>query len=408
MKNINEEHSKYGKLLSFTQGETSPTNKELVEDMISQLERLDDSVLKNPNNTFLDSCAGTGTFGVVLYNKLSQYHTHEWIMKNMIFMVDKSQVNCDILKRLGFVNVYKKDFLNEELNMKFDVIVGNPPYQHPTNKRWKLWVTFLEKNLELVNKNGFVAMVNPTAWVSGIGKELERARSIIKNNNMMVFNNNVNHYFNGIGENIGFNIIQKTDYKGKTFLTNTGNNIDFWNRELSIFEKITNKVLVDDDNISLRNYLSAKNPDLETNRCSLNRSDIYNVKVVHTGSKNLFYQNTETFTKFLGWKVIINMSGNYYQENKNYIYVSYEDIPGRNVVGVFTNTENEAKKVKFVLTSKLFRFVVDNNKTSGFNSPVSKFPRLTQEILSLTTEDEIYEYFGITQEEIEFIQNNVN
>ena len=102
------------------------------------------------------------------------------------------------------------------------------------------------------------------------------------------------------------------------------------------------------------------------------------------------------------------MSGKYYQENKNYIYVSYEDIPGRNVVGVFTETENDAKKVKFILTSKLFRFVVDNNKTSGFNTPVSKFPKLTQEVLSLTNEDEIYEYFGITQEEIEFIQNNVD
>jgi 16S rRNA G966 N2-methylase RsmD len=408
MKNINEEHSKFVKLLSFTQGETAPTNKELVGDMISQMERLDDNLLKNPNNRFLDTCAGTGTFGVVLYNKLLQYHTHEWIMNNMIFMVDKSQVNCDILERLGFVNVYKKDFLNEELNMKFNAVVCNPPYQHPTNKRWKLWVTFLEKNLELVNNNGFVAMVNPTAWVSGIGKELQRARSIIKNNNLMVFNDNVNHYFNGIGENIGFNIIQKTDYQGKTFLTKTGNIIDFWNRELSIIEKITNKVLVDDDNISLRNYLSAKNPDLKSNRCSLNRSDIYNVKVVHTGSKNLFYQNTETLNSFLGWKVIINMSGKYYQENKNYIYVSYEDIPGRNVVGVFTETENDAKKVKFILTSKLFRFVVDNNKTSGFNTPVSKFPKLTQEVLSLTNEDEIYEYFGITQEEIEFIQNNVD
>jgi predicted RNA methylase len=153
MKNINEEHSTYVKLSYFTQGETSPTNKELVEDMILQLERLDDNVLKNPNNTFLDPCAGTGTFGVVLYNKLSQYHTHEWIMKNMIFMVDKSQVNCDILERLGFVNVYKKDFLSIEFNMKFTTVIGNPPFLKGT------WKKFLDKALEL--STDYVSLISP-------------------------------------------------------------------------------------------------------------------------------------------------------------------------------------------------------------------------------------------------------
>jgi hypothetical protein len=371
-------------------------------------ERLPETLFMSETTTFADLQSAGLQAIIPIVNKLRQYGHSDENIRGRVFAFCEDELDLNSVQ-FDFSDVpVTFDIYTESVNMKFDVIVVNPPYQHPTNKRWKLWVTFLEKNLELVNENGFVVMVNPTAWVSGIGKELQRAQSIIKNNNLIVFNDNVNHYFNGVGENIGFNIIQKSDYQGNTFLINTGNNIDFWNRELSITEKITNKVLVDYDNISLINFLSAKKPDLEINRCSLNRSDIYNIKVVHTGSQNLFYQNSDIFTKFLGWKVIINMSGKYYQENKNYIYVSYDDVPGRNVVGVFTETENDAKKVKFILTSKLFRFVVDNNKTSGFNTPVSKFPKLTQEILSLTTEYEIYEYFGITNEEIEFIQNNVN
>lgn len=165
MKNINEEHSKYVKLLSFTKGEASPTNKELVEDMILQIERLDDNILKNPNNTFLDPCAGTGTFGVVLYNKLLQYHPHEWIMNNMIFMVDKSVVNCDILNKLGFINVYNKNFLEIEFNMNFTAIIGNPPFLKGT------WKKFLEKSLDL--STDYVCLISPDntkTFSSGSGK----------------------------------------------------------------------------------------------------------------------------------------------------------------------------------------------------------------------------------------------
>jgi 16S rRNA G966 N2-methylase RsmD len=197
MKNINEEHSTYVKLSYFTQGETSPTNKELVEDMILQLERLDDNVLKNPNNTFLDPCAGTGTFGVVLYNKLSQYHTHEWIMKNMIFMVDKSQVNCDILERLGFVNVYKKDFLSIEFNMKFTVVVGNPPYHAGNNKGNKLWIKFINKSLKLSDNLCYVV---PMSLMTSESKQISDIRKML-NGKKNVFNLTKQDIFN-VGEKV--------------------------------------------------------------------------------------------------------------------------------------------------------------------------------------------------------------
>jgi 16S rRNA G966 N2-methylase RsmD len=172
MKDINEEHSKYVKLLCYTSGGTSPTSKLLVESMISRMISLDDNLLKNPNSRFLDPCAGTGTFGLVLYNKLLQYHTHEWIMNNMIFMVDKSVVNCDILNKLGFINVYNKDFLKIQFNMEFDVIVGNGPFQNQkkNNKKGKggnnsLYISFIDKGIELLRHGGYFNFVTPPAAI---------------------------------------------------------------------------------------------------------------------------------------------------------------------------------------------------------------------------------------------------
>ena len=44
--------------------------------------------------------------------------------------------------------------------MKFDVVLGNPPYQNPKTKTYKLWIKFLEISKDLSNHH--VLMVTPT------------------------------------------------------------------------------------------------------------------------------------------------------------------------------------------------------------------------------------------------------
>jgi hypothetical protein len=63
-------------------------------------------------------------------------------------------------------NVYSKNMLEtlEKINMKFDVVVGNPPYQSPVKKSDSIWKFFVIKATELVKDNGFVVFVNPCSW----------------------------------------------------------------------------------------------------------------------------------------------------------------------------------------------------------------------------------------------------
>lgn len=50
------------------------------------------------------------------------------------------------------------------MSKKFDVIVANPPYQDPKNKRSPLWQKFVKKSLDLLEDNGHMAMIHPSAW----------------------------------------------------------------------------------------------------------------------------------------------------------------------------------------------------------------------------------------------------
>ena len=59
-------------------------------------------------------------------------------------------------------------------NMKFDVVIGNPPYSKGNHSSQVFWQGFALQGLEVLRKKGFMAMVHPARW-RGVGQTSPRS-----------------------------------------------------------------------------------------------------------------------------------------------------------------------------------------------------------------------------------------
>jgi hypothetical protein len=73
--------------------------------------------------------------------------------------------------------------------------------------------------------------------------------------------------------------------------------------------------------------------------------------------------------------------------------------------GIKVDTEQQGKNVLTWVRSKLYRVVVQQMKTGGFNNPFIELENLGN--AKDWTDEEIYQYFKLTQEEIDYIETNV-
>ena len=119
------------------------------------------------------------------------------------------------------------DFLEVDMILKPDVIIGNPPFQNPNSKSssGKLWGKFVEKSFDIVNDGGTVALITPNSWTKGEvspqgnGKLL---KLLADNNTNYITNGDVGKYFPNVGVTFSYFITEKRGNEGTCLLTQNG------------------------------------------------------------------------------------------------------------------------------------------------------------------------------------------
>lgn len=161
-------------------------------DFISKmLDELPLSIWKDKSITWFDPACGIGNFPIVVYYRLMKSLKSaivgdkvrsKHIIEKMLFMNELNKKNVVLCKKIFTMidssakpNISCKDFLDYDTTTKYDIIIGNPPYNESRIKETSdqpLYSKFIVKALEMTQRLLFVV---PSRWFAG-GKGLDDFR----------------------------------------------------------------------------------------------------------------------------------------------------------------------------------------------------------------------------------------
>ena len=152
--------------------------------------------------------------------------------KNWILAYDSIMCGNDYSYHLALADALTFDYWG---GMKFDIIVGNPPYNDSSKGKgrlgsYPLWIKFDFKYFELLKEQGYLCLVHPSLWrdpndSKGIGK-------LLKSKNMLYLNiNDINAGLKTFGASTRFDyfLIKNEPYQGNTIINDVNGKEFNWN-----------------------------------------------------------------------------------------------------------------------------------------------------------------------------------
>ena len=136
----------------------------LIDEILDKFEEIDKDIFKM-NYTWFDPCAGMGNFHIMIYNRLIKYHKHDFIIKNMFYANEINKKNVFLYKLIfgNNANIICDDSLKLDNKIKYDIIIGNPPYNSGTkNTGTTIYQQFIKKFIKQYNK--YFSFINPPGW----------------------------------------------------------------------------------------------------------------------------------------------------------------------------------------------------------------------------------------------------
>ena len=207
------------------------TPREVVNKMLNILEAENPGIFSNPNLTFCDLHTKSGLFLTEIAKRLNHGLTNiipdeqarlKHIFENQLFGFAPTQIVYDIaasyiyggfpeisrqnLKKQDLTEQFKK---GEPLNMKFDVVIGNPPYQEETKDTSDkpIYNYFMSEAYKFADK---VCFITPARFLFNAGKTPKKWNAKMLNDKHL----KVAYY-----EQDSSNVFPNTDIKGGVAIT---------------------------------------------------------------------------------------------------------------------------------------------------------------------------------------------
>ena len=422
------------------------TPLELVYKMLSCLPN---DVWKNPNLIWLDPSAGSANFPIVVYYKLmdslktikgngleNEKKRSKWIIEKMLYMNELNPVNVALTKKIfkmidpdATPNITKGDFIKNAKTLlpnnreKFDIIMGNPPYNESRIKKTSdtpLYSKFIDTALEITDKLLFIV---PSRWFSG-GKGLNEFRQMMLSRDDIVL---INHIENSrtiwpsvvIAGGVNYFLIDK-EYSGLTHFIDEAsdktvdiklNKFDILVPNVSAYP-IINKI-IDEPKLN-KLYLSTGHFGINSNsEHFLDTANADTIKCYVSKAKGAVKYVDKTHIKqdYKFWKIFSPQgAGKTMRDSFSSLIIGKpNEIASQTFFSFKVNSESEAESLKSYLETKFVNFMLSLRKIDHHISEntIMWIPLPPIDKGKLWTDAAIYKLYGLTDSEIRMIEKEM-
>jgi hypothetical protein len=443
------------KLLEYINDNLAPKEKErkekgevftpisIVEEMLDKLPK---NVWSDHTLKWLDPAVGIGNFPICVYLRLmeglkswkkDEEKRREYILNNMLFMVEISKKSIMILNKVFCgdkykLNIFEGSFVKDEIykyyntDTKFDIIMGNPPYNKGgVGTGSPYWIGFVNESINKLNINGYLLFIHPQGWRKPYTDGDKKSAGLIwynfKKYNLEYLNISDKQIPNF--PRVDYYLLKKNDKYKNTRINNDFRNINFEGTlNLSDMNFIPN--LLTKDCLSIIHKILNNKKDFNIIRDQTSFSNIKGdkkIKVIYTPEINGDYSGTDLKydklpEKLNFWNkpkiIMTHISGSSKKTEK--LFAKYYNRPigvGNRLVYLIVNSDKEGNNYVNLFNSKLITFLIKVTQYVDGQMAANEFKILRmikKPDKPLNTDEDIYKYYGINSQEQKLIDEVVN
>lgn len=296
--------------------------------------------------------------------------------------------------------------------MKFDTILGNPPYSSDGDSdSIKLWTKFTEKSFLLLKDGGLITFITPQQILSHTkatvkaAKPVTRIQQFLENNQFLYYDETTDDYFSEGIPICSWSCIKSPKKDLTKIILNDGTikELDYkvnLNVKEAKFDSILDKFTYNNSIPKYKRYRT-----LYTNvELSDIKTEEYKYNVHWNSKSNKFkYLSNQIDTRY---KLCINNYKSFQVSDVN-LFITNDDVS--HSYFYITGSVNELKKIQKIWSLKLFQYIAENWKNSKGVYLIAQLQEVIP-ILDISkewTDEKLYRFFNLSDDEIKEVERYV-